>query len=123
MMTTLTQTFNQHWQQLLPHGSKSKLILAFSGGVDSAVLLDLLIHLPETTRPNLSLAYFNHQLRADSDQEEQLVRQIAAAYQVPLHVGHWQHGQQTSEATARQARYDFLADVLQETAADGLITA
>lgn len=123
MMTTLTQTFNQHWQQLLPHASKSKLILAFSGGVDSAVLLDLLIHLPETTRPNLSLAYFNHQLRADSDQEEQLVRQIAAAYQVPLHVGHWQHGQQTSEATARQARYDFLADVLQETAADGLITA
>lgn len=128
-METLRQQFNQHWQQLLETAgvatitAKQKFVLAFSGGVDSVSLLDLLMQLPQQSRPTLSLAYFNHQLRVDSSQEEQLVRQIAAHYQLSLTVGHWQHDQQTSEAAARQARYEFLAEALQTTGANYLITA
>ncbi|WP_125608287.1 tRNA lysidine(34) synthetase TilS [Lapidilactobacillus bayanensis] len=122
-MKNLIQRFNQQWQQLTLNAQPRRIVLAFSGGVDSATLLDLLVHLPQQNRPQLSLAYFNHQLRSDSNDEEQLVKQIAADYQLPIEIGHWDHGQRTSEATARQARYDFLATVLQKTASEVLLTA
>lgn len=126
-MLQLQQQFNQHWHELVSQQqltiSTQKVVLAFSGGVDSSTLLDLLMHLPQAERPQLILAYFNHQLRADSDAEESLVKKIAVHDQVQLQIEHWQHGKTVSEAAARMARYDFLATVLQDQAADYLLTA
>lgn len=44
----------------------TKIVVAVSGGVDSMVLLTLLARLPGRPYP-LTVAHFNHQLRAESD--------------------------------------------------------
>ncbi|WP_305068921.1 ATP-binding protein, partial [Lacticaseibacillus nasuensis] len=43
----------------------TKIVVAVSGGVDSMVLLTLLARLPGRPYP-LTVAHFNHQLRAES---------------------------------------------------------
>ena len=123
-MTSLEESFKTNWQHLVGRpANRLKVVLAFSGGVDSMSLLDLLMHLPEELQPQVQLAYFNHQLRDDSPIEEAFVQTQAKTYQVPLTVGHWQQPEITSEAAARKARYRFLFTVVANQEADVLLTA
>lgn len=121
---TIEQDFLTNWQQLpvklLP---TTKILVAFSGGADSTALVALLLSLPARLRPSITLAYFNHQLRTDSAAEETLVRQLAQHWQLPLQVGHWSNQQQTTEAAARQARYQFFATKMVQTHSQYLVTA
>lgn len=87
---------------------KAPLIVAVSGGVDSMVLLNLL---SQTTHP-LIAATFDHQMRATSGDDVQLVEDYAKQLGVTVVAGEWlrKADQTVSEATARTARYQFLAD-------------
>lgn len=87
---------------------KAPLIVAVSGGVDSMVLLTLLAQ----TKHPLIAATFDHQMRATSEDDVQLVQKYAQQLGVPVVAGQWQRqaSQAVSEATARTARYQFLAD-------------
>lgn len=125
MLELSAEDFCTHWRNLVGNANQQvKVVLAFSGGVDSMSLLDLLSRLPLDARPQLHLAYFNHQLREDSPAEETFVRQQAQRYEVGLTVGHWttDHTART-EAAARQARYNFLGTVLADQSAEYLLTA
>lgn len=123
--------------------SPGKYIVAVSGGVDSMVLLHLLARQAKSLKPKaqskkkenavsfqpsassfqLIVAYFNHGIRKDSIKDEQLARQTAKRYNLPIEVGQGKLGANASEDQARKARYDFLWAIKKKYKADGIVTA
>lgn len=88
------------------------IICGVSGGADSVALLFGMYLLREKLGITLSAAHFNHHLRgAESDRDEQFVRQFCDRYEIPLFVGQAQvvSGEKGLEAAAREARYGFFA--------------
>jgi tRNA(Ile)-lysidine synthetase-like protein len=97
-----------------------RYVLAVSGGVDSIVLLDLLAKLPGL---ELVVAHFNHGIRPESVNDEELVANRAKRLNLPLELGYASLGKGASEATARQVRYQFLEAVQKKHKAKAIITA
>lgn len=100
-------------------------VVAVSGGVDSMVLLDLVNQLRQRypRRYRFTVAHLDHGIRPDSAEDRKLVQQAAASYGLPFVYYEAQLGPDTSEAQARQARYEFLDMVRKTTGARGVITA
>ena len=87
-------------------------VLAVSGGVDSVVMLDMMVRVGGL---KLVIAHFDHQIRGDeSTRDAQFVRQLTEKYGVPYQLGFGGLGETASEDQARQARYQFLRAVAQE---------
>lgn len=87
------------------------VICAFSGGADSIALLWCMWMLREKLDLTVEAAHFNHHLRgAESDRDEQFVRDFCDFHDIPLHVGGGTivPGKKGLEAAAREARYAFL---------------
>lgn len=84
------------------------LVVAVSGGVDSAVLLDKLVAGGEY---QLVVAHVDHGIRPDSAQDAKLVAKLAASHQLPFELATLQLGPNASELQAREARYGFLRQV------------
>ena len=87
------------------------LICALSGGADSVAMLFAFYLLKEKLQIKLEAAHFNHHLRgAESDRDEQFVREFCSRYDILLHVGSAEvkPGKKGLEAAARDARYAFL---------------
>ena len=83
------------------------IIAAISGGVDSVTMLDIL----ETSHSNVIVAHFNHGIRSDSDEDEQLVGELAAQYGFKYERKKEDLGADASETYARERRYKFLNEV------------
>lgn len=92
-------------------------VLAVSGGVDSMVLLDALVHdrlneltdSPLTTNhSSLIIAHFDHGIRSDSKEDEALVRGVAEKHGLAYHSTRVELGDTASEDSARKVRYNFL---------------
>lgn len=91
--------------------SGDTVICAVSGGADSMALLWCMWMLRQKLGITVEAAHFNHHLRAaESDRDEQFVRDFCAFHDIPLHVGeaHVVPGKKGLEAAARDARYSFL---------------
>lgn len=107
----------------------SPWVLAISGGIDSMVLLHLLSAAKdELGGPNLIVATFDHQLRANSALDRDFVEHISTAMDLPFAGGiaYREYGTTSGanvEALARQQRYDFLADVARQHHAHVIFTA
>lgn len=86
-------------------------------------LLDILAKMAQKRGLELTVAHFNHGIRADSDKDEALVSHIAKKYNLPFEAGYGHLGPKTSEAKARQARYSFLSKIRQRHQAKAIITA
>ncbi len=84
------------------------------------VLLDLLVPVPNL---KLTVAHFDHGIRDDSHQDRLLVQETAERYGLPFIYEEGHLGPGTSEAEARQARYEFLERVRKAANADAIITA
>ncbi len=97
-----------------------KYVVAVSGGVDSVVLLDLLSKKPKL---ELVVAHFDHGIRDDSTEDRKLVQKLAKHYDLPVFYKSGNLGPDASEATAREARYKFLRQTMQEQGARAIITA
>jgi tRNA(Ile)-lysidine synthase TilS/MesJ len=65
--------------------------LAYSGGLDSRVLLDILLRLREQCRdfPPVHVVHVNHGLQDAADQWEQHCRALCDACDIPLLVHRW----------------------------------
>lgn len=106
-----------------------KIIIAFSGGKDSSVLLSILHKLSNEYKLTLSLAYVNHNLRTDSDLEEEFVSKIARKYNLKLYKKKvkkefWNVVKKDSiEMAARKIRYSFFYLLLKKTNYDYIVTA
>lgn len=97
-----------------------KYVVAVSGGVDSVVLLDLL-----RTHPGLELivGHFDHGIRIDSAEDAKFVETLAKQASLPFRLGQAKLGPRASEAMARDARYNYLRQIMYDENADGIITA
>lgn len=85
-----------------------KYVLAVSGGVDSMVLLDLMAGEAAARGYELTVAHFDHGIRADSAEDAALVRRTAAALGLGFVTAEGRLGAAASEAAARAARHEFL---------------
>lgn len=97
-----------------------RYVVAVSGGVDSMVLLDILSREPSLS---LTVAHLDHGIRDDSPQDRVLVGQVSDTLGVDSVCHQAKLGKQTSEAKAREVRYDFLRKVQKDINGDGIITA
>lgn len=97
-------------------------IVAISGGVDSVVLLNMLM-VNKLSNMNLVVAHFDHGIRDNSAKDREFVQQLAKKYEIPFEYAEGELGPSASEATARSARYSFLRVIKQKYKADAIITA
>jgi tRNA(Ile)-lysidine synthase len=88
-----------------------KLLLAFSGGLDSRVLLELLVDLRSSIGFNLSAMHVHHGLSPNAGDWAKFCSDICAALNVPIEIAHVsvvKDGDLGLEAAARDARYKAL---------------
>lgn len=115
-MTTLTaQNFLLHLQQLITTLNKSdKCLIAYSGGVDSHVLLHLCATLKQNSTANtaeFSAVYINHGLSQNAQQWGLHAQHICSDLDIPftlIEVDGTAKKGQSPEAAARIARYNAL---------------
>ena len=95
-----------------------KIVVAVSGGLDSMVLLDLLIASELNIRDRLVVAHYNHQLRGEeSDADEAFVKQAAQSYGLPFELSCGDASQKALEtaegleAASRELRHSFFVSL------------
>jgi tRNA(Ile)-lysidine synthase len=102
--------------QLISDGDK--VIVGVSGGIDSIVLLDLLMELKGRHHLEIAVAHINHRLRdEESNEDENFVKKVAEDYGIECYV----HGVDTRafmvehkaslQVGAREIRYKFFETV------------
>lgn len=103
-----------------------KLLLAFSGGIDSVVLAHLLIQ----HHFHIELAHCNFKLRGkESDNDEQFAISFAERHHIPIHSQQFEtkkiaHEQKiTIQEAARQLRYSFFEKLAHNLHFDFILTA
>ncbi|MEE9244787.1 MAG: tRNA lysidine(34) synthetase TilS [Gemmatimonadota bacterium] len=96
--------------------------VALSGGIDSVVLLHLLVGLREDWGWTLSAAHFDHGMREESQADAVWVSRLCSQLDVPLHSGR-AASRPAGETEAREVRYDFLQRARAELGGDWLATA
>lgn len=96
-----------------------KYVVAVSGGVDSVVLLDMLVKKGED---ELIVAHFDHGIRPESDADARFVKALATSYGLPFETKREELGESASEELARERRYEFLRGVAKKNEAE-LVTA
>lgn len=97
----------------------NKYVLAVSGGVDSVVLLDMLVKKGDN---ELIVAHFDHGIRDDSKSDAIFVAELAEKYGLPFETKREELGPNASEEKARDRRYEFLRAVAKKYDAK-LVTA
>lgn len=97
-----------------------RYVVAVSGGVDSMVLLDILSHDPGL---KLTVAHVDHGIRLDSTEDLELVKSIAKQKGMSFVYTQLNLSSETSEAKAREKRYEFLHETLKDTKSKAIITA
>lgn len=102
---------------------RGKYVIAVSGGVDSIVLLNLLVKQSKNTDLKIIVAHFDHGIRKDSLNDLRFVKDLTTNYGLKFYSKQGFLGSTASEQKARQARYSFLNEVVKKEQADGLITA
>lgn len=122
-MATLTVRIAAYVDATMPALRGARLVLAASGGADSAALVSLLCEAGIAAPARATIAHFDHRLRPSTEAEADraAVRALAERYHLPLAEGAWD-APQRSEAAARDARYDFLADVARACRAAIVVT-
>jgi tRNA(Ile)-lysidine synthase len=98
-------------------------VIAVSGGVDSMALLHRLHELNHDRKWKLIVAHLDHGIREDSHEDRRLVAATARRLGLPYVYHEARLGPGASEASARQARYEFLRQVQRAGNARAVLTA
>jgi tRNA(Ile)-lysidine synthetase-like protein len=97
------------------------LLVAVSGGQDSLCLMQLLLDLQPKWNWVLAIAHCNHRWRSDSSANADYIEQLAQRWQVP-YFGAVAIAPPTSEAAARDWRYEKLTEIAQEQGYSAIVT-
>lgn len=115
--------------------TSAEVVVAVSGGVDSIVLLDMLMCLANSAdagkrQIHVAVVHFNHRLRGlESDNDANFVRETCKRYDVPCYIA-WADVERfaeiqsmTLEQAGRELRYKFLEFIAYKRRADAVLTA
>ena len=80
----MKERFSRVGQQKKFWSETTKILVAVSGGVDSMVLLDLLLAAQQKNFFALGVVHINHQLRVESAEEEHYLQTYTAAKNLPF---------------------------------------
>ncbi len=104
--------------------------VCFSGGMDSAVLLRMLVHMRDVLQIRLSACHFNHMIRGEeADRDELFCKQLCKQLNVPIFCGRadvmaLQNQTKLSlEEAARDVRYAWFCKLASEQGIDRMATA
>lgn len=116
-MLSQLQTFKNYIDKYELFNKDATILLAVSGGKDSVVMA----HLFKLAGFNFAIAHCNFHLRAaESDRDEQFVKNLALLLNVPVHIIHFDTEAHANEhkisiqMAARDLRYDFFDNLCQE---------
>ena len=101
----------------------SKVVIGVSTGVDSMVLLDLMLNY---TNSKVIITHVNHGKRAQSSEEEKFILEYANSKSIPCYVYHIQKEDVSNgnfQEEARKIRYNFFKDVMKKENANLLLLA
>ncbi|MDT8370164.1 MAG: tRNA lysidine(34) synthetase TilS [Longimicrobiales bacterium] len=108
------------------HGASPTLLIAWSGGLDSTVLLDLVLHDARVrtvlANPRVVAAHLDHALRPESAADADAIARTARAWGVEL-VSERLAVPPEGEEGARDARYAFLDAAAESVGAEEIWTA
>ncbi|WP_277891186.1 tRNA lysidine(34) synthetase TilS [Enterococcus lactis] len=120
----LQQSFIRHGNEQRFWQKESRILAAVSGGVDSMVLLHLLLQAQRQIGFSLGVVHINHQLREESAEEAAYLRSYCEKKNLPLYVSVWEDPAKTAiETAARNFRYQAFTRVMEEEQYDTLMTA
>lgn len=117
----------ERWQMLPLRGGT--LLCAVSGGRDSVCLLHYLASIAPQRGFSVAAAHLNHQMRPEAQRDEDFVRSLCAALDVPFYTEAapvYERSAQWSlsvEETGRRLRYDFLSRTADAIGAQRIATA
>jgi tRNA(Ile)-lysidine synthetase-like protein len=106
-----------------PSLAAGRVVLAASGGADSAAMVALLCESGVVSACAAVVAHFDHRLRGDAAAARDLaaVRALCDRYGLPLIAGAWD-APRAGEAAARAARYAYLREAALEEQAVAVVT-
>ena len=120
-MKLSNESFQQHLSQQLPIQTQDTiftLLIAYSGGLDSSVLLHLCYKLREQNNNYVIKAvHINHQLQAVANEWEEHCADLCNKLNIPLiskKVNIENDARKGTEAAAREARYQVFSEALEE---------
>lgn len=125
----LTRLIAQSLESYLGTSTRTRLIVAVSGGADSLALLHMLAEQRGKRELEIIVAHYNHHLRASAQRDADYVAHVAQAWDLPYIVGHGdvealaEAWDLSLEAAARRARYSFLAQIATEQEGQTVVTA
>ncbi|WP_375560744.1 tRNA lysidine(34) synthetase TilS [Bernardetia sp. OM2101] len=108
------------------------ILVATSGGVDSMVLIDILLQINSTfhQKIQIGIAHCNFSLRGkESDEDEEFIKEYATKNNIPFHSIKFntkqlaEQNQKSIQLMARELRYDFFERISLENKYDFIATA
>ena len=118
--------FKNHIHKNLPFLTKSKVLIAISGGMDSVVLT----HVCQNLELNIALAHCNFNLRgAESDADEEFVLELAEDLDLEVFIESFETETYASEnnisiqMAARDLRYTWFQELADQLQFDYILTA
>ncbi len=116
MTATKPLTPEQVLERLPDPATVTRFVVAFSGGLDSSVLLSLMVRLraKDPDFPSLTAIHVNHGISASAEQWALHCQQVCSRFDVPLDIRHVTAtaGKASLENDLRDARYKIFAATL-----------
>ncbi len=116
LMPLKKHALQEHLKETLrPYRETTVCWIAYSGGVDSHVLLHALASIRDTITPRICAVHVNHGLHKDADLWEARCREVCESYAIPLRsfaVAVSDKNGANVEALAREKRYTLLAGLM-----------
>lgn len=116
--------FQQSLKKICPNFLERKFLLAVSGGADSMVLIELF----RLSNLKFDVAHVNYHFRGeDSNLDMMLVQEYCLQNQIQFHLKDVSEEEKSTMKSlqnwARNLRYDFFFDILNERKLDNILTA
>ena len=116
----------EHFDYLFKKKKDLRLLLAFSGGSDSILLLYLLLRYFKGNNQVINIAHINHNLRNDSFKDQAFVTRVGLNFGINTHIRQLNPklklNDESIESWARKERYKLLSEILIESNSNVILT-